>query len=55
MRVPSLRWTNSMRRVTAIAAVLVAIVSPSRGGAEDYTNRVGLMLGGGAYKLIGGN
>lgn len=55
MRVPSLCRASWSSRVTAVVVALVAISGSSRGWAEDYTNRIGLMLGGGAYKLVGGN
>jgi len=55
MRVPSLRRVSGPSRVAAILLALVAVLGSSRGWADDYTNRIGLMLGGGAYKLVGGN
>lgn len=54
MRVPRLRRAGSSSRVAAVVVALVAMLGSSRSWA-DYTNRIGVMLGGGAYKLAGGN
>ena len=60
MRVPSSRGrvVSSLWRtngLVAAAAGLILALGAHRAAADDYSNRFGLMLGGGAYKLVGGN
>ncbi len=61
MRVPSdrggvvsrVRWTNPF--LVVAAGLILALGAHRAAAADDYSNRIGLMLGGGAYKLVGGN
>jgi outer membrane protein OmpA-like peptidoglycan-associated protein len=49
MRVPRIRF------VVLSCLWVIALAASGAAGADDYTNRVGITLGGGAYKLVGGN
>jgi outer membrane protein OmpA-like peptidoglycan-associated protein len=49
MRVPRIRFVV----LASLWVIALAAAIPAWG--DDYTNRVGITLGGGAYKLVGGN